>query len=64
MSTFEVRVRLLSTVRLTSNGDRRTGRGFMKVEKKDLKIWLVVIFEISCVLCHLGVVKYLKRGTR
>ena len=44
MSTFEVRVRLLSTLRLTSNGDRRTGRGFMKVEKKDLKIWLVVIF--------------------
>ena len=44
MSTFEVRVRLLSTVRLTSNGDRRTGSGFMKVEKKDLKLWLVVVF--------------------
>ena len=34
---FEVMERLLSTLRLTSNGDRRTGRGFMKVEKKDLK---------------------------
>lgn len=37
MSMFEVMERLLSTLRLTSNGDRRTGRGFMKVEKKDLK---------------------------
>merc|ERR1712184_207362 len=27
MSTFEVRVRLLSPLRLTSNGDRRTGKG-------------------------------------
>lgn len=36
MSIFEVRVRLLSTLRLTSNGDSRTGRGFMKVDKKDL----------------------------
>ena len=38
MSIFEVRERLWSTFRLTSNGDRRTGRGFMKVEKKDLNI--------------------------
>ena len=43
MSIFEVRERLWSTFRLTSNGDRRTGRGFMKVEKKDLKISFICI---------------------
>ena len=43
MSIFEVRERLWSTFRLTSNGDRRTGRGFMKVEKKDLNISFICI---------------------
>ena len=66
MSIFEVRERLWSTFRLTSNGDRRTGRGFMKVEKKDLNISFICIIKLPhfskknfTMTCYLGVVMYL-----
>ena len=57
MSMFEVMERLLSTLRLTSNGDRRTGRGFMKVEKKDLKnCTLRITISRQNIKSYLGVV--------
>ena len=59
MSIFDVRERLWSTLRTTSNGDRRTGSGFMKEEKKELNTLLIVTTFFQKNVFYLGVVMYL-----